>query len=387
MSAAAGPTYPVAGAGRNDFQSHVDRSGISPGAVPADSRPARPEAGSPLIAQARACQGTEVLARVGNGVILASEVMPAYHEIMARIPNSELAALPKDRLEREKRSLLARLLQGQVQTKLIYQDAKRTIPEERFPEIEKKIADFFVNEELPKRIEKAGVATAAEFDEKLRAMGSSLERMKRSFVQQAVAQQWLQGQREADPEVSHGEMLDYYDEHRADYETPARARWEMISVGIPRYSDGRRAYAKLAQMGNQVMQGRSIAEVLAARADDGLECRGGVQGWVTQGGLEVSETIEEGIFTLPVGLPSRIFRDANAYHIIRVLEREPRKENLFAEAPGIQKEIREKLQQLRRDEQTEEYLARLKQQFPVWTIFDDDPELAELRRESDPSRN
>ena len=397
----AGPTYPAAGAGRDDLrplappepaqeQLSSPPLGPYPMAGPNSLPSHRNKPMAPGLAQARPCEGTEVLARVGNDVILASEVMPQYNEylarFMARIPESQLAAIPKDQFEREKRALLARLLNGHVETKLVYQDAKRTIPEERLPEFQRKIADHFVKEELPKRIEKSGVASAAEYDEKLRAMGSSLERMKRTFVQQALAAEWSRGQRDADPKVSHGEMLDYYHEHHADYETPARARWEKISVRIPRYSDGREARARLAQMGNQLIAGRSIAEVLAVQPKDGLECRGGVQGWVTQGSMEVSETIEQGVFSLPAGRLSGIFRDGGAYHIIRVLQREPLQRTPF-EDPEIQNEIREQIRKQRRDEQMEQYLARLRKQFPVWTVFDDDPELAELSHGSDPSRN
>ncbi len=423
-----GPTYPVAGAARNALRARAapgwEQGPVPPvdpvnlGSGPAAARaegppfaadepryppaadrlaaplggaqpspePARPGAGSPAIARARPCQGTEVLGRAGNEWILASEVLPAYSQIMGRVPQNELDALPKDRLDLEKKALIARLLEGPIQTKLIYQDAKRTLPEERLPEIEKKIADHFVKEELPKRIEKAGVATAAELDEKLRAMGSSLERMRRGYVQQALAMSWLDQQRGADPKVSHAEMLDYYREHLADYETPARARWEKMSVQIPRYSDGREAYAALARMGNEVKQGPPMAEVVAAQPKGGPECQGGVQGWVTQGGMEVSDTIEEGIFALPVGQLSRIFREGGAYHIIRVLQREEFKRTPF-EDPEIQKEIRDKIAELRHNEQTEEYLARLREQFPVWTIFDDDPQLAQFRRRMDSSRN
>ena len=102
--------------------------------------------------------------------------------------------------------------------------------------------------------------------------------------------------------------------------------------------------------------------------------------------LKSTRELVQGIFSLPVGVPSRIFRDDDAFHIIRVLQREPFQRKPFDD-PEVQSEIREKLREQRRDEQTEKYLARLRQQFPVWTVFDDDPELAELRRQFDASRN
>jgi hypothetical protein len=330
-----------------------------------------------VLPEAKPCEGARVLARVGDDVILASEVMPAYER--------ELAKRGQIRSSLQKKALLSALLEDRVTTKLIYQDAKRTIPEERLPDIERQIAKHFEKKELPERIEEAGVGSRRELDAKLRASGSSLERAKRTFIEHGLASQWLWQQIDREPRISHREMLDYYREHVADFETPARARWERLTARKPRYGDARGARLKLAQMGNQVMQGMSVADVLRAQPQDGVECEGGVQGWVTQGTLEVSKKLEEAIFNLPVGRLSQIFEEGNRLHIIRVLEREDAKRTPF-ESPEAQAEIREKLQKLRREEQLQDYLARLKQEIPVETVLDDDPELAALRRQQDAAR-
>jgi hypothetical protein len=336
-----------------------------------------------LDARAKPCEGAERLGQVGDEVILACEILPTFNEIMARIPESELAQFSQSELERQKKALMARLLDGHVKTKLLYQDAKRTIPKEALPKFEERIGEYFEKEELPKQIEKAGVANRRELEEKLQAIGSSLERTKRSYVEMMLAQQWLQEQKGPQREVAYADMLDYYQEHVADFETPARARWELLTVRVPRYSDGSEARARLAQMGNQVMQGMSVDDVLGAQPRGDLECRGGTQGWVTQGSLQVTPAMEQAIFGLPVGSLSQIFYDDGAYHIVRVLQREEFKRKSFEEA---QSEIREKIQELRRQQEIEAYLARLRTRIPVWTVFDDDPELAELRRQSDAVR-
>jgi len=309
-------------------------------------------------------------------VILASEVLPAAEEMAARIPEAER--------EFARKAFAVKLLRGHIETKLIYQDALRTIPAERLPEIEKQIGEHFEKEEVPKRIEKAGVGSRRELDEKLQSLGTSLERTKRAFVQRMLAMQWLRQQNDLDPDISYDEMLDYYEKHLADFETPARARWEHLTVRIPRYTDGSEAYNKLAHMGNQLIEGVPMTDVLAAQPDGTPECQGGAQGWITKGSLEVSKTVEEAIFGLPVGRFSRIFQDKDGFHIVRVLEREGAERTPFHEA---QAEIREKLRELRRQEQVEAYLARLREQIPVWTVFDDDPEVAQLIRQPDRSTN
>lgn len=353
-----------------------------PSIGPRVARVRQDDAAPPPIAPAKPCKGARPLAWVGNDVILAGEVMPGVEKIVAGIPEKELAAIPERTLEIQKKALTKQLLDNQIETKLIYQDAQRTIPEERLPEIEKRIGEHFEEEELPTRIEKAKVASRRELDEKLRSIGTSLERTKRAYVQRTLAMQWMQQQNDAESNVSHLEMLDYYHEHLPDFETPARARWEMMSVRIPRYTDGSEARAKLARMGNRVLRGASMADVVKSESEASLECEGGEQGWVAEGALEVSRTLEESIFKLPVGRPSGIFRDEDLLYIVRVLEREEMKRTPFEEA---QVEIRRQIKELKRKEQIDAYLARLKEQIPVRTVFDNDPDLAQLDRPSDPS--
>ena len=401
------PSYPIAGSARSDrrIATSSDRPVLPPSEPGRHSGPLPPRPGYPVpyaaqpsgptgsgpsvphesqddarprIATTKPCEGAQPLAWVGSDVILAGEVMPAVDEIVARVPESERAKIP----EAQKKALILKLLEDQIQTKLIYLDAQRTIPAERLPEIEKRIGEYFDKEELPKRLEKAHVGSRQELDEKLRAIGTSLERTKRAYVQRTLAMQWMQQQNDSDPDISHDAMLDYYHRHLAEFETPARARWEVMTIPIPRYTDGLEVKTRLAQLGNQVMQGIPMAEVLKSQPEGPLRCQGGLQDWITEGSLEVSSTMEQSVFGLPVGRLSEIFRDADAWHIVRVLEREEARRTPFEEA---QVEVREKIRELRRQEQIQDYLARLKEQIPVRTVFDDDPDLAQLRRQSNPS--
>jgi len=326
--------------------------------------------------------GARVLAVVGNDVILSSEVMPDIEKWIAQVPQSELAKYSKRQLEIIKKARTAALLQGHIETKLVHQDALRTIPAEGLANIEERIGKHFDKEELPKRMEKAGVTSRHELDEKLQTIGTSVERTKKAFVNRTLAGQWLRQSNKVDAEVSHEQMLDYYRQHLAEFETPARVRWETLAVRIPRYTDGSQARATLAYLGDQALRGVPMADALKAQPPGTAECRGGDKGWSVKGEVGVSPTIEQALFGLPVGSLSQILQDTEGFHIVRVLEREPAKRTPFEEA---QVKIREKIQELERETQIQAYLERLKTQIPVWTVFDDDPDLAQLRRQSEAS--
>lgn len=349
--------------------------------IPPEAQLAVPPA---VVAEVKPCEGAQTLARVGNDLILASEVVPLVDETIAQLPESERAQIPDWQLEEERRALIMKLLRQQIEVKLVYQDARRNLPAERLEHIDKRLGEIFDKEELPKRIKKANVKSARELDERLQSVGTSLDRQKRAFVERMLAMQWMHEQNDFDEDVAHEEMVDYYWQHLDEFETPARALWEELSVCIPRYSDGAEAYAKLARLGNQVLDGAPMAEVLKAQPKECPECRGGSKGWITRGSAGLSEVLEEAIFGLPVGRPSRILRDRDGFHVVRVIQREDFQRTLFAEAD--QNEICEKIRRLRRQEQIQQYLFRLRQEITVSTVFDDDPAFAERPRASKPQR-
>ena len=73
-------------------------------------------------------------------------------------------------------------------------------------------------------IKKAGVGTRHEFDEKLRSLGTSLERVKQTFLEQALAADWrkMQLKHDEDP-PTYDQMVAYYRQHQDEFTAPARA--------------------------------------------------------------------------------------------------------------------------------------------------------------------
>ena len=317
-------------------------------------------------------------------MILASEIVPNVNEALARIPPEQLAQLPPGQLDKQREWLLKHYLDQWIEVRLIRLDAERTIPAEGLANINERLGEQFEAEQVAEMMKAEGVHSRRELDEKLRKLGTSLERKKRAFIEQTLAQSWAQRQITFHPVVSHDEILAYYQEHAADFDIPARARWEQLTVRIPRYSDGREPYAELGRMGNELMQGRSLAEVLRAHSTGTLECRGGVHDWTEQGSLELSGVLRQAVFSLPPGQFSKRLRDGNELRIVRVLQREESRRIPFTEA---QVQIRETLTKLKRKAELGEYLARLREEIPVSTVFDEESAGQQLsNRPRSPSR-
>lgn len=164
-------------------------------------------------------------------------------------------------------------------------------------------------------------------------------------------------------------MIAWYQNHLADYEYPAKVRFEQLSVKISASRPRGQAWSLLAAMGNDVMQGKPFADVARSRSEGPTASTGGAYDWTTKGSL-VSKVVDEAVFTLPVGQLSAILDDGSALHIVRVIERTEAGRTPFIEA---QVGIRSTLEDERRKREMEEYLTVIRERTPVWTIFDDDP--------------
>jgi parvulin-like peptidyl-prolyl isomerase len=131
-------------------------------------------------------------------------------------------------------------------------------------------------------------------------------------------------------------------------------------------------------MGNDVLEGKPFADIAKQRSEGPTASGGGSYDWTTKGSL-ASKVIDEAIFTLPVGQLSAILDDGQALHIVRVTERSEAGRTPFLEA---QVGIRQTLRDERRKREVDDYLAKLKDRTPVWTIFDDQPATATARTQA-----
>jgi parvulin-like peptidyl-prolyl isomerase len=129
-------------------------------------------------------------------------------------------------------------------------------------------------------------------------------------------------------------------------------------------------------MGNQVLDGVPLAEVAKARSHGVSAAQGGFWDWTGKDSLR-SKVLDEAIFTLPIGRLSEILEDDQGFHVVRVIGREPAAMKPFADA---QVEIKKKIRAQRQSDAKAAFIAKLRQQTPVWTAFDNDraPESARI---------
>ena len=248
-----------------------------------------------------------IIARVGSEVILESDVIGAVNELIEKNKDR----IPPDQLETQRTILITEKLKSHIESKLILQDAKRTIPPEGWVRVQEQLKKAFEETQLEKMIQNAGVNTRHELDLKLRALGTSLDQEKRSFCERTLAQQWIQQQIRRDKEITYERMIGYYHTHLDEFTHPARARWEELFVRYSDHASKDSAHDALARLGNQVvLAGAPLAEVARRGSGGPTASEGGQRRWTTKGSL-VCKELDRALFSLPVGQLSPIIEGPN----------------------------------------------------------------------------
>ncbi len=321
----------------------------------------------------------EIIARVGPEVILASDVLPDANRHLQKILERAPQAPPAEEVERARKLYMSKFLEHIIDTKLVIVEGRRNLPKEAWGKIEKQFNEQFDKEYLKKMIDSEDCRSRTELDIKLRKHGSSLEGLRHQAMENSFAQHWIDEKVRDDHEITHEEMHAYYQAHHAEYESPAKVRWEHLMARFDKFDSKEKAWQAIAGWGNQVVRPAApFTEVAEAHSQDVSASDGGVHSWTNKDSL-VSEVLDEAIFNLPVGQLSQIIEDKRGFHIIRVLERRRFPGHSVYRHAGRDQEA--KIREDRVADKRQEYKAKLRdRKIPVWNIFEEADKGTRIRK-------
>ncbi|REJ95672.1 MAG: hypothetical protein DWQ35_06155 [Planctomycetota bacterium] len=331
---------------------------------PTSPYPTRPPGGEQQF------EGAMRIATIGNDVVLLSDVLPHVEQILKQ--NGQ--QIPPAQLARVKWSLVHQAVQQLIPGKRVMQDFKRNIPADRIDAIREQVNKTFEEKRIPELMEEMKVGSRAELVTALRQEGSSLSQLREAFFERALVGQWIRQQVPEEKNFSHDELLEYYQANLGEFEQEAKVRWQQLRVRYENHPTKEAAYAKIAEMGNAIWQGKPFEQVAAEQSDGSTAAQGGLHDWTKLGSLS-SKELEAALFSLPRQQLSPIIEGPRAFHIVRVIERVDRHHTPFRDA---QIDIREKLTKQRRKNARREYLDRLEEEIRVWTVFDEPEFLAQV---------
>lgn len=328
-------------------------------------------------------EGTKVLARVGGDTIFAGEVLSSVNSLLARssgmdIRNPELLKDPA--FIRQRDQWVKARLQQVIETRIIVNEAKRKIPKEGYEKAMAKFFEEFDKTVLPQMLKERKFPDLQAYEAQLRKEGTTLEREKNAWAESVLRSSWINQTVKSTQEVTHMQMLDYYQKHATEYDTEAYAKWEQITIRFDRTASKEAAYAEIAKAGNRVIDGEKFEDVAKQVSHGSTASIGGEVNWTKKGSL-VSQPIDAAVFSLPEGQMSPIIEDDRGFHIVRVLDRREAGRKPFKD---VQAEIRKKINEERTVEAKVKYVEDLKKKTVIWTIYDEED--AKIRKASGDDR-
>lgn len=327
--------------------------------------------------------GCQVIARIDGQVVLACELLWRVNIKLEQHRDQ----IPPGQYEAVRDQLMQMTLVGMIDQKLLYSEFRHNVPPENMPRIEDNLRPFFEEKEVPRLMGELNVKSQRELEQELTRLGSSMADARQSFNEHVIASEWIRSKIKVSDDVTPEELVEYYQKNREKFEFPAKVRWEELMVrksGIP--AQAAQSYARLAQMGNTAWQRATtnppastpiFADVAKAQSEGSNAKEGGLYDWTSQGSLK-AQVVDNALFTMPVGQMSPILDSGTAFHIVRVLERTEAGCKPFSE---VQNDIRDLLKDERMGAAQRKYLAELRKNAKVWTVYTGNVSVATLMGE------
>ncbi len=325
--------------------------------------------------EAKAFDAGKLIAVVGTDHILAGDMAVFIEPIIEDNRDKLRSAMDEERLRSQlTRQALGQYIEIKAMHREFFRDMVGTAAPSEIEEMTKKVSTkaskIFFEQQVPTLLKKYDAPDLVSLEEKLREKSMSIHQLRSQFIEQVLSSELERKYVPADFEISRDELLKYYQEHREDWEVPAKARWRELTVRFDKH-DGNRAEvdALIKQMGNEIFLGGKSFEAVAKQSSEGFTAsEGGEYSWTTKGSLK-SKELDEALFSLELGRLSRVITDDVGMHIIEVLERTDATTMEFTEA---QTEIRQELSYEKRMTESEKFRRRVMARTPVWSLWPED---------------
>ena len=291
--------------------------------------------------------GNRVVASVNGAPIFEAEVLERYAESLAKYREQ----VSPEQYRQQCETLIERDLRPHVERKLLSEALRKTLKKEQ-----QKQFDDFVKRQFKEQLDdmKADfkVTSTAELDRELQRRGTSIAMMEHQFKNKTLAQQYIASRVKSNKKLSRQDLFAYYQQHQKDYEVKPRVKWQQILIAR---GNEQQAQAKLKILVDGIKQGRDFGELASELSDGPTAANQGLYDWTNEGSL-ADHDVEAALFKLPIGDVSDLFKTAQNFQVVRVLERKKGGHTPFDE---VQDQIREKLQQADHQEEISTLLDEL----------------------------
>jgi parvulin-like peptidyl-prolyl isomerase len=254
--------------------------------------------------------------------------------------------------QRRAEELIMTATRDLISETLLYQEIAARIPEDQDPAVKKAVD----KEVLKLACNEAGGSTV-RLENLLEEQGSSMDALRLQLRKQMVTQQYLRERMKPKVVVTREEMWEYYQNHRDEFNEPAKVHLFLIELDAGRLlEDGVTWETANEQQKKQAMEkirseSESVLKRLKAGEDFSMVAKevssagsgkvGGDLGWISQGSYRL-KTLEDRAFSLKVNQIGEPLVIENKRFILKVTEIKAGKTVDFSTA---QDQVKGKLEQ------------------------------------------
>ena len=333
-----------------------------------------------VISEIETVFATEMLAKVGSkNVIMACDILAetreAVHNVWVREYRRAFEEYGQRATVADEQNFKAegmqikfeQTLNDWAELQMFYLDLTINFPAEQLETVKNGELKNFDLTILPQMMEQYGVTNRHDLDMELRKFGTTLERKRATMVEKNLALGWFaQIAKMQDSSLTPTDMRAYYERHKEEkYKKTGYAKWEELAVLFSEVPNEQEAYAKIAALGNRIQQQGEVFADVARNGSQGLTShRGGAR--EAEVGTLSTKTLEQAVFSLPIGQMSRIFREDTGpfagLYIVRVQERQ---QTHYTPFESVQNEIQKSINEERKVKEQERMLAELRKKYLV----------------------
>ncbi len=185
------------------------------------------------------------------------------------------------------------------------------------------------------------------------AQGFTLDRIRKMEEEKVIVQAMRSREVKNEPLIPAGAVESYYRQHIQEWTTNDQVKLRMIKIAPG--SDPAKKRKMAQEIREKLVRGADFGDIARVYSEDSTQDKGGDWGWIKHGDL--NPEIEQVVFRLPTGKVSDIIELNQTFYIMLA---EQKKGGVAKPLKDLRTEIENRLLQVERQKDQQEWLQRLR---------------------------
>ena len=295
-------------------------------------------------APAFAAEGTQVLdgvaAMVNEDVVTFSQV----RELTGALESSLRTNFSGNALTERIKEVRLRALNDLIDRQLILQEFKK---------MKGQIPPHAIDDRVNAIIREEFGGDRSAFLRTIAAQGFTLDRIRKMEEDKIIVQAMRSREVKNEPLIPPGAVESYYRQHIQEWTTNDQVKLRMIKITPG--NDPAKKRKMIQEIREKLVRGADFGDLAKVYSEDSTQDKGGDWGWIKHGDL--NPEMEQVVFRLPTGKISDIIELNQTFYIMLV---EQKKGGIAKPLKELRTEIENRLLQVERQKDQQEWLGRLR---------------------------